>query len=122
LRGKSSEEAIIYAEKRNGGFAKRALITEDGKFIERKPNGAARAKPQMAGKGKWEFYRDPAGADDQNVISELSPAAIADARAQFERIWAENQAILNERTQGQEIQREMTAEELEALRSLGYAE
>jgi arylsulfatase A-like enzyme len=118
----SGEGETIYAEKRNGAFAQRALITEDGKIIERKPKETARVKPKMAGKGRWEFYRDPTGPDNQNVLSELPATAIADARAQFERIWEGNQTILSERTQGYEIQREMTEEELEALRELGYAE
>ena len=40
----------------------------------------------------------------------------------FERIRAENQKILEDQTRGYTIQRDMTDEEAEALRDLGYAE
>ena len=122
LREPAGRPTPIYAEKRNGSFAQRALITEEGKFMERKPRGKPRTKPSMEGKGTWEFYRDPTGLDDRNALAALAPGKIAEARASFERIAAENQRILLERTQGGEIQREMTSEELEALRALGYAE
>ena len=62
----------------------------------------------MSGKGKWEFFRNPTGADDQKTFHELTPAAIADARARFEQISVANQAILKDRTEGYETQRDMT--------------
>ncbi len=76
----------------------------------------------MVGKGRLQFFRDPTGSDERDTLDELSPATISDAVAQFERIWAENQKILHDRTRGYEIQRDMTDEELKALRDLGYAE
>jgi arylsulfatase A-like enzyme len=122
LRRQAEDAALIYAEKRNGAFAQRALISEEGKFIEQKPRGKPRTKPSMEGEGTLEFYRDPAGLDDQNTLDELAPAAIDEARAQFERIWAENQKILQDQTRGHTTQRDMTDEEAEALRDLGYVE
>jgi arylsulfatase A-like enzyme len=122
LRRQTEDAEPIYAEKRNGGFAQRALISKEGKFIEQKPRGQPRTKPSMEGEGTWEFYRDPVGLDDRNTLDELAPAAIAEARAQFERIWAENQKIQQDQTRGYKTQRDMTDEEAEALRDLGYVE
>ena len=122
LREPAESGAPIYAEKRNGAFAQRALISEDGKFMERKPRGKPLTKPAMEGEGTWEFYRDPTGTDDRDSLAELAPGKLAEAKASFERIAAENQRIFREGTRGDETQRDMTDEELEALRALGYIE
>ena len=122
LRDPTGDATPIYAEKRNGGIAEHALISQEGKFIEQKPPGGTYTKPSMVGKGRLQFFRDPTGSDERDTLDELSPATISNAVAQFERIWAENQKILHDRTQGYEIQREMTDEERDALRALGYVE
>jgi arylsulfatase A-like enzyme len=122
LRKPHGKGALVYAEKRNGLSAMRTLISEEGKFIEQKPEVKGRTKPPMAGNGRWSFYRDPTGPDHRNEISSLSRARLIQAREEFQRISDRNKSILEKHAAGSRIQREMTDEELEALRALGYAE
>ena len=98
------------------------FIMKDGKFLEQKPRHKGRSKPLMEGEGTFEFFLDPTGADDRDTLSALAPEEIAELKTTFERIATENERIFQDKTGGADIQREMTSEELEALRALGYAE
>jgi len=112
----------VYAEKRNGVFAARSLITQNGKFIESKPAVKRGIKPSMAGDGSWEYYRDPLGGDSPDSIAAAPSAALDTARAAMAAIWFDSQERHQAGSLGRSTQREMTPQEIEALRALGYAE
>ena len=122
LLGEGGGSGSVYAEKRYGRAAKRAWITPDGKWIETKPKVEGRGKPPVAGEGRWEYYADPVGIDLEDTIDAVSAQGLADIAERVETLWQASRAIFDERTEGVDTTRRASAEDLEALRALGYAE
>ena len=114
--------STVYAEKRNALAAKRALVTPTGKWIETKPQVAGRAKPPMEGEGRWQFFSDPLGRDDDDAIDAVADGERTAVLQRFDELWSASLEIFAERTRGHETRRRATAEDLEALKALGYTE
>ena len=122
LRPPAGSDDPVYAEKRAGHWAARALITEQGKYIERKPRRRGLGKPPMTGRGTWEFFRDPHGPEQDDEWATLQPQATDRVLDAFDRIRAESESIQAAGSAGETTQRDMSEEEVEALRALGYVE
>ncbi|MFT7669776.1 MAG: arylsulfatase A-like enzyme [Planctomycetota bacterium] len=112
----------LYAEKRTGNAAKRALITPNGKLIESKAPGPDGMKPAMSGKSTWLYFDDPTGAEVLDSESMLSETKLNDGRVRLDEIWDSAQDLYKFHSEKGRTQRTLTQEELEVLRKLGYVE
>ncbi len=113
---------VVYAEKRNGQEAVRALVTPEGKVVETKPPGTPGQKPPMAGNGRWEFFADLTSLDDQNTVGQVSREFLQSAKQRMEKIWQQSQIIFEQHAQATPSRGTLTEEDLEMLRELGYVE
>jgi len=118
----SRGDAEVYAEKRNGRAAKRALITREGKLIESKPGGPAGEKPPMEGPGRFRFFTDPVGADDADALTDLPAEELEDRRQRMELLWGLSRDLRGLITEGETTRARLSEEDLKVLRKLGYVE
>jgi arylsulfatase A-like enzyme len=112
----------IYAEKRNSFSAGRALITPTGKLIESKPPVTTNVKPPMEGESHFEYYRDPLGDEQHDVVEEIRDDIFAAERRRMEEIWRRSRARFVETTGTEAVRGWLSQKELNQLRALGYAD
>lgn len=122
LAAPGDEPPTVYAEKRNGRRAMRALMTPGGKLLEIKPRGEPGVKPRISGEGQWYYFEDPVGPDREDVLAALPPEQLARQRRLLEATWAASVRLFEQRVGDGATRRKLSDDEIEALRQLGYVE